>query len=164
MGTRATIELKHLNETKRLYVHYDGYPTHLGVKVAEFVRDIDKDKVIHQLETAVEVDLSKTVPLALFRYCQGQGYTDEGVSTGVDWYAALREIQDDLPKILDSGFFPHYPGTAKEDYTYIIDLDEEKFTVLEYSEKIYEEFFGKFEGMTEEALNEWAEKLEAGED
>lgn len=129
MSTRGTIAVKIDGETKGSYNHSDSYPTWLGNRVLEFLKDADLDELRTKARALVKVPDRAPTAEEVERL---KPYTDLGVSTGStqEWYCVLRGTQGELGKILDAGIYEPFPVGAEE-WSYVVDLDDEKLVVHE---------------------------------
>lgn len=135
MGTRSLIGFTHNGVTKASYNQYDGYPSYMGVQMLTFAdtlaerygndkvsiinglgADVDKLIVVKEYDSPTDAE---RVKLAEF--------SDDGVSTGADWYSTLRNCQGDPDAILRSGYildsFNFGYDSLFCEWAYIIDLD-----------------------------------------
>lgn len=128
MGTRGTIELIAGEHSFRVYNHYDSYPTYLGVDLAKFVRDSNPDLIAGQIALVEKVNESDTCPESILATFKSQGIWQD-VSTGTDWYSALRGVQGDLAGYLSIGFVPHWEHGDTEEWGYSIDYNTRIMTI-----------------------------------
>lgn len=129
MSTRGFIGLVHNGQTTITYNHSDSYPTWLGCKVAKFIQGADLERIAALLPGLVQVDeIDKPSPEQLADL-KARGFWQD-VSTGDDWYAALRSAQGDILAYLEAGYIPSMsPEVIQKsdifiEWGYLIDLDE----------------------------------------
>lgn len=134
MSTRGTLAVKIDGETKGSYNHSDSYPTWLGNRVLEFLRDADLDEVRRKARALVPVPDREPNMEEVARL---KPYIDLGVSTRStkEWYCVLRGTQGDLAKILDAGLYEPFP-VGDDEYSYVVDLDAERLAIYRHDEKI----------------------------
>lgn len=128
MGTRGTIAVKYEDKTIRVYNHFDSYPTHLGREFAAFIRDSDEFELPTLIAAAVKVDESDTCPDDVLDTMKRAGIW-EPVSTGTDWYSALRGAQGDFAAYLRLGYIPAWEYGDSEEWGYLADFDTQKLIV-----------------------------------
>jgi hypothetical protein len=109
-----------------MYGQYDGYISGVGVDVLKFVRSMDAAKVAQQV-VSLEIVPEQGNPTPEQAKAVAK-YSDGGVSTGVDWYSALRNCQGNPAMILESGYILDsfdfgYDGIFCE-YAYVLDFDK----------------------------------------
>jgi len=137
MGTRGAWGFV-LNGSERLtYNHFDSYPSGLGIDLLAWARQADWDKVREQVMNMTIVDEDGT-PTEDERE-QVAEYTDTHVSTGSDWYSALRHTQGDPEKTLRSGFMTDGSAFPLDslfcEYAYVFNLDDGTFEVYQGFQK-----------------------------
>lgn len=102
MGTRGLLAFHTEALTTLTYNHYDSYPGGLGLTVLGWLRNVVAEGHVDRCAERA----------ATLRHVEGQDACDpeylalaaaNGVSTGSDWYAALREDQGHPGAILDRG-------------------------------------------------------------
>lgn len=123
MSTNGTIGIKLGGKTIRTYNHSDSYPSWLGMRVAEFVRETDATVVkaqIANLRFVAEDSAPTAEELALF---QNAGI-HQNVSAGTDWYATLRGLQGNLAGYLVLGIWPNWSWGDNQEWGYIVDYDD----------------------------------------
>lgn len=168
MGTRGFIGIRVGGETKATYNHYDSYPSYLGVEVAKFAQKMDAEHVKSQFNTLIYVDETKKCPKRMFDHLASQGLADPGVSTGDDWYAALRGAQGDLAAYLRAGYMPDGSAILTStdswcEWGYIVDADSRTVEVfrVEYSKLPQKVMTIMIDQLPEgDALREYMTKLE----
>jgi hypothetical protein len=134
MGTRHLIGFTHQGITKASYGQYDGYPEGVGMNVLAFARGI-KDSYGFSLGSLVDAlvvvpengEPTKSQALAI------ANYSSSDVSTGKDWYSALRGCQGDLDAIIQSGYILDSFEFGKDglfcEWAYIVDIDNNELHV-----------------------------------
>lgn len=141
MGTRGLMAFVVDGETKAGYVHWDSYPSGLGVGVLEWLHSALNEqtgKVLTQVRNLVVVN-DETTPTAEQIEALKQ-YANTLVSSKSldEWYVLLRETQGDPAKTLEAG---HMYGDTKlqsyrlgyfSEYTYVVDFDKREFTASGY--------------------------------
>ncbi len=134
MGTRGAWGFV-INDNARLtYNHFDSYPEGLGSDILAWARQVsDWDKVkqqamdlhmVNEQESPTEEEALKVAE-----------FSDSGVSTGQDWYAALRKCQGDPDATLRSGYMTENSEFPLDslfcEWAYLIDLDKGVFEVYQ---------------------------------
>ena len=126
MGTRHLVAFTADGKTKAMYGQYDGYISGVGLEVLKFARTMDsREAMIQAMNLRVINEHEQPTPAQAKSVAQ---YSDGGVSTGFDWYSALRKCQGDPAKILESGYITDsfnfgYDGIFCE-YAYVLDFDK----------------------------------------
>ena len=140
MSTRGFIALKAKQEGKLVgtYVHSDAYPTWLGVRMVEFIQQNDLDAIATKLDTVVLVDEDESPTAEQLADLKERGFW-ANVSTGSDWYSALRNAQGNLAAYIEAGYITSFDvqhfldtGNCFIEYGYVVDLDERLLVVHEY--------------------------------
>jgi hypothetical protein len=92
MGTRGLYGFVHKEKEYLTYSHFDSYPGGLGLGLLAWARGVkDWREVAGRVESLTLVDADKEpTPEQAERV---RSVTNPGVSTGRDWYSALREAQ-----------------------------------------------------------------------
>lgn len=121
MGTRGTIAVKADNKTIRVYNHFDSYPTELGRDFAAFIRNAPEN-IAEQIAAAQIVDESAEAPADALAALKVAGIW-QNVSTGSDWYSALRNAQGDFAQYLALGYVPAWEHGDSEEWGYLADFD-----------------------------------------
>lgn len=121
MGTRGTIAVKSGLKTIRVYNHYDSYPTELGREFAAFIRNAPAD-LAEQIAAAQIVDESEEAPADVLAAMKDAGVW-QNVSSGTDWYSALRNAQGDFAQYLALGYVPAWEHGDSEEWGYLADFD-----------------------------------------
>jgi len=133
MGTRGFIGLTIEGKTIATYNHYDSYPSHLGVQVGTFVQDADLAKLPGQIKKLRIVDEQDKPTKAQRGKLERLDVLPANVSTGTDWYSALRDLQGDLAGYLRVGYFPASEGILEggwgAEWGYIVNLDSRTLLV-----------------------------------
>jgi hypothetical protein len=134
MSTRGTVAVKIDGKIKSSYNHSDSYPSWLGNRVLEFLKDADLHEVRRQARALEPVPDREPSIEEVKRL---KPYIDLGVSTGStkEWYCVLRGTQGDLAKILDAGFYEPFPVGAEE-WSYVVDLDAERLTIFDFDTQV----------------------------
>lgn len=131
MGTRGFWGFVH-NDVERLtYNHFDSYPSGLGADLLTWARAQDWDKVRQRVIDLQVVD-EQAEPSENERI-RVADFTDSRVSTGTDWYSALRHCQGDPEMTLASGYMidsHEFPlDSLFAEYGYVFNLDDGTFEV-----------------------------------
>jgi hypothetical protein len=137
MSTNGSIVFVADGVEKTLYNHSDSYPDYLGVQVLSWLRhvlEVELGEETARVEVAVlqptptdrEPTKKELEALAEFH--------DPHVSSGKDWYAALRRTQGDLRATLRAGFYDASMGdfplySLNCEWAYVIDFDERVFEI-----------------------------------
>jgi hypothetical protein len=142
MGTRGLIGTLHKGDLHGSYSQYDMYPTGTGVALQNELRDFTAK---HEL-TVDHLWSALRVPLAEMRYVRDSDEPtadeladlkdthDASVSTGADWYSALRKNQGSLLRQLTTGIATDQPDFLQDslfcEWAYIFDFDEKRVLIL----------------------------------
>jgi hypothetical protein len=128
MGTRGAFGFIKNGEEKVTYNHFDAYPDGLGSNVITFVkRFVDS---LNEIYDRIElVDETQDPNEEQLEHCQQMGSIRSNVSTGTDWYSALRDAQSE--GIIKYGEGLKYMCDGKSflldslfcEWAYIINLD-----------------------------------------
>lgn len=137
MGTRGSFGVHVDGKSKLMYKHHDSYPSGLGLEMLKDLRTLLKDKgvdwikekaiALQQVDDEVEPTEAQIELL--------KPYTDLEVSTQSvqDWYCLLRNIQGDLPGILEVGLMLNSNNFIADslfcEWAYVVNLDENLFEV-----------------------------------
>lgn len=129
MGTRGILGFVIDGQVKATYNHFDSYPSYLGVKVLDYVKGIkDRAALAEQIKALKVVDQMDKPDADTLAQLVRDGFADTGVSTGTDWYAALRNTQGDVDAIVRSGYLTDSGEFWKDslfcEWGYLINLDE----------------------------------------
>jgi hypothetical protein len=131
MGTRGTYGFRYRQTDKLTYCHYDSYPSWLGARVLEFVRQTSSKEmrnIFPRLILVDDADPNGRPSLKLQK--KYRKYLDGKVASGSkeDWYCLLRNAQGDLfaykrglRHMLDCGEF--IKDSLSCEYGYVINLD-----------------------------------------
>lgn len=142
MGTRGLIGTICDGAIHGSYNQYDMYPSGAGRALQNEMRglmadrDIRIDVIFDELRPMVRrlryVNASEDVPadeLAKYEHIH-----DRRVSTGFDWYSALRGNQGSLLKQLETGVTTDQPDFLKDslfcEWAYLFDFDNERVLIL----------------------------------
>lgn len=141
MGTRGFQGMLLNGQTRTVYNHYDSYPTGLGVQVVEFLRtQEDLAGTAEKFFALTVVDESATPEQDVLDDLKARGFWEQ-VSTGADWYSALRSAQGNIGAYIEAGYVPAQkadPRSEKDswlEWGYLVDLDEKVLRVYEYGYK-----------------------------
>lgn len=141
MSTRGFISIKHDNKIIGTYNHSDSYPTWLGVRMVRIIQQNDLDAIAAKLDTIVIVDEDESPTAAQLADLKERGFW-ANVSTGSDWYSALRNAQGNLAAYIEAGYIPRFDvqhfldkGDCFIEYGYVVDLDECLLIVFEYGKE-----------------------------
>jgi hypothetical protein len=130
MGTSALTGFVVDGEVHAAYSQYDGYPSGLGEgPVRKFVgwldqpgAEADARERIAKLTYVDEAEKPTAAQLA-----QLGAWRDAHVSTGDDWYSALRNAQGNLAAYLTAGYFPDNVEFANDslfcEWAYLVNFD-----------------------------------------
>lgn len=139
MGTRGAITFAARGEEFTTYNHYDSYPKSLGLAMLEFAGKVAADPQGYAERIGgLTIVSAATEPTNMQREALAE-FTDEGVSTGRDWYATLRRTQGDPEAILRSGFlidgslFPL--DSLFCEWAYAVDIDAGRLEVYQGYQK-----------------------------
>lgn len=127
MSTRGTWGFVLDGKEYLTYNHSDSYPSGLGTDVLSWARQADWSKVREQVAALTLVE-EQDEPTA--EEIAKLGVTPRNVSTGRDWYSALRDFQGEPQATLDLGYMTDHHGDAEE-WGYVFDLDAGTFKVYE---------------------------------
>lgn len=135
MGTRGAYGFRVGKKDKVTYNHFDSYPTGLGVKILEFVKETPVEKLKEIAENVCLVDEDAKPTPEEIAICHKAGTVDLGVGSGSqdDWYCLLRgaqgnmELLADCPLLIDSKEFLH--DSLFCEYAYIINVDTGKVEI-----------------------------------
>lgn len=105
MGTRGFIGFTKDGATRYVYNHMDSYPSWLGVKMIELVRDHDMTEVTAQVFTLDVVDEQDKPTPAQLEDLKARDFW-QNVSHGDDWYSALRSAQGQPLEYIKAGYWP----------------------------------------------------------
>lgn len=136
MSTRGFLGIKHDGTTIVTYNHSDSYPTWLGVRVAKFIQDADLADVARKFHDLTQVDPADKPTPEQLADLKARGFWSQ-VSTGDDWYSALRNAQSDLGAYLDAGYIPALNNSVLDtvdpylEWGYLVDLDENVLVIYE---------------------------------
>lgn len=133
MGTRGTMAVKSENKTIRVYNHFDSYPTGLGLDFARFIAAADERELPGQIAAAQIVDESADAPADVLDTMKRAGIWQD-VSSGTDWYSALRGAQGDFARYLELGYVPAWDSGDSEEWGYLADFDEAKLYITSSGE------------------------------
>jgi len=136
MGTRGFWGVRHDGRMRTTYNHYDSYPTGLGVSMVEFIQSTDMATLGERVFALAEVHEGDSPSPE-----QMQALVEAGtwmhVSTGQDWYSALRGTQGEPEKMIESGFWmtqdfdPTQANDSWLEWGYLIDLDAGELLVYD---------------------------------
>lgn len=137
MGTRGLMAFRCDGVDKGAYNHWDSYPSGLGAKLVDFVRQ----HVVGHLEDVRQSVRSLTVIAdghnvpTEEQVRQLQEFADDNVSSGkrTEWYCLLRKCQGDPENTLVSGYILDGMNFIYDslfcEWAYVINLDELLFEV-----------------------------------
>lgn len=131
MSTRGFVAWKIDGKITYTYNHSDSYPSWLGNRVVEFLRDYDVAQLRENLGGLRLVDeQADALPDDVAKYA----HLARSVSTGIDNYALFRELQGDLAAMISVGIACTISEPSGDgEYGYTIDLDA---GVLEIGESV----------------------------
>lgn len=137
MGTRGFLSIKADDKITGTYNHFDSYPTGLGVDMAEFIRRPDFAELAAKVFAVQAVDENDNPTPEQMADLVARGFW-QNVSTGEDWYSALRNAQGNLAAYIDAGYIPAFDveGALEEsniwiEYGYVIDFDKRELRIYE---------------------------------
>lgn len=135
MSTSGFLAVKKNDKTIAVYNHSDSYPTWLGKQMFLLVRVADLTTLAEGIEKVVVVKETEKPSAEQLADLKARGFW-QNVSTGDDWYAALRNAQGDLEKYVEAGYIPSFDPTSAIngdrswlEWGYVIDLDERSLIV-----------------------------------
>ncbi len=128
MGTRGLTGFVIETNVKASYQQYDSDPSGVGLEVLAFARTItdliELRKAVAKVKLVPEAEEPTADQITILK---AAGYTPQGVSTGSDWYAWLREDQGRADRIAKAPFMMDSASFADSglfcEYGYLIDLD-----------------------------------------
>lgn len=142
MGSRGTTGFIIDGQRKSSCQQHDSNLDGVGTQVLDFVKryveggpNCSRDRVLtlaRELKIVEADDNPTPEDLKLIQNV----YLNQYVSTGVDWYAYLRETQGIPAAILDSGYVCGDDTFNMEEYDYIVNFDAEEFVVYAGGKKI----------------------------
>jgi len=139
MSTSGSYGFRINGQDKLFYNHWDSYPDGLGFKVLDFIRTTSYDEMREIAERIQLVDDSTPPTQEQIEICRKAGTINLNVGdqSETDWYCLLRNAQGKL-SFYKSGF-PFLLGTERceDEWTYIIDLDNETFDVYSENRLVY---------------------------
>lgn len=124
------------HETRIVYNHSDSYPTWLGERMVEHIQTSDLDADGEAFFALTIVDESESPTPEQLADLKARGFW-RNVSSGDDWYSALRDCQGNLAKYIQAGYLPAMDNsvlTVKDifiEWGYVIDLDERALVVYD---------------------------------
>lgn len=132
MSTHAVIGFVSGEDYRLQYVHHDGYPDRLGERIFEFINIYGIQamrEMFPKLEQVSQTEDCTDTKLVNAYVESGLADLDVGPRLHHSWYWLLHEAQGELAYIFTHGL-RHLCGPSKdwafdEEYTYIIDLDNE---------------------------------------
>lgn len=104
MGTRGLVGVRIDGVDKLTYNHFDSYPSGLGQEIVEYLRNVSDME--EEIEKARKLQLvqegDKPSRKDMKKYIK---YADLNVGSrkANDWYCLLRNLQGDLPALLNAG-------------------------------------------------------------
>jgi hypothetical protein len=142
MGTRGLIGTIADDALHGSYNQFDMYPTGVGIRLQNELRSFMAEN-----EIAIDDLPGALLPMVRkMRYVNAQDNPtteelmalsdthDRGVSTGIDWYSALRECQGSLIRQLIVGIATDQPDFLQNslfcEWSYIFDLDAKRVLIL----------------------------------
>jgi hypothetical protein len=132
MGTRGAWGFVHNDVERITYNHFDSYFDGLGLDLLRWARNVEDWDKVRERVVNLHIVNDQDEPTAEERE-QVATFTDSGVSTGTDWYSALRHTQGSPEATLDSGYMidsSEFPTDSLFcEYAYVFDLDKGIFEV-----------------------------------
>lgn len=130
------------------YNHFDSYPSALGQDLLTWGCGVQvQDQwgaVADRVRGLTVVDQEGKPSAGVLAALVKAGIADVGVSTGADWYAALRNGQGNPSITLDSRYWLDGTGFHEDalfcEWWYVFDLDRKIFEVHEGCEKVGGEY------------------------
>ena len=139
MGTRGAIGFKYDGKRLLAYNHFDSYPEELGVQMLAYATDsctepAQQEAIKQRLDQLVQVQEGDQSDEEQIEQLKRAGVAGpERVSSGMDWYAWLRDFQGRPDEYLRVGFWPENNDFIDDhlfcEWAYVIDLDERKFEI-----------------------------------
>lgn len=134
------------------YNQYDTYPDGLGRVSIEYVKELLRDDTVEQTKEQVralvkvkeddEPTAEQLAPLV------ANGRVDGNVSTGQDWYSALRNNQGTYREILETGIILDSAAFAADslfcEYAYLVNLDDSTLEFYQGFQKAGATIEGRF--------------------
>lgn len=124
-------------ETRLTYSHSDSYPSWLGSKTLEYIRTSDVDADAEAYFQLPIVDEGEEPTPEQMGDLKQRGYVRSSVSTGVDWYSALRGTQGSITDQIKSGYLATIDNAVLSvkdifmEWGYVIDVDQHILWVYE---------------------------------
>ena len=112
MGTRGAIGFKYDGKRLLAYNHFDSYPEELGVQMLAYATDsctepAQQEAIKQRLDQLVQVQEGDQPDEEQIEQLKRAGVAGpERVSSGMDWYAWLRDFQGRPDEYLRVGFWP----------------------------------------------------------
>jgi len=139
MGTRGFMGLVIDGQQKIGYMHWDSYPSGVGVDVLETLRAlllVDSGDNVAKLARGLKVVKQDTPPTAEEKHVLAD-YADRNVSTKEldEWYVLLRKTHGNLGDTLKAGYiedasdFPY--DSLYAEWGYLVDFDTKTFEAYE---------------------------------
>lgn len=129
MGTRGSIGMIRNGVVKEAYNHFDSYPSQLGENFLAYA----KSKTIEELEEVYcnleLIDEDSNPTPEQIEKCKE--FTDTSVGSGFGWYQLMRKCQGDMAAYEKLGMIPDGSNTGWQEWKYYIDLDNNKFVVVQ---------------------------------
>ena len=138
MGTRGAYGFRSEGKDYLTYNHYDSYPSGLGDDLASQIRAViasgtTVETLRQQVRDMRVIANEDDEPSAEDREKYAHLWAE--VSTGLDWYSLLREMQGDLGAHLQEGLMIDGNAFIMDslfcEYAYILNLDDETFEVYQ---------------------------------
>ena len=131
MGTRGYIAITKGNQFLGMYNHFDSYPSFLGANMIELMTHLMRSKEDADKLFNLEVVKAQDKPDESTLQKMKDGGFWSNVSSGDDWYSALRECQGEVLKYIEAGYIiadTSPEGCFMEDslfceYAYVLNLD-----------------------------------------
>lgn len=137
MSTRGLIGFRLKGKDFVQYNHSDSYPTWLGKKILQEVRELDIDQMRTYVAAVKLVPEDKTPTAAQFKKLE-KVFPGMDLDTARDkkhtWYDILRDYQGELARFVTENipFWPDYDGFQHSfgcEWAYIVDLDRETLEI-----------------------------------
>ncbi len=142
MATRGTIRLISKNNDVKTYNHFDSYLSGLGDELLKSLKILLSTNSIDELNLKIDkirsVDLDtkpSTEDIEKYKHLANLCVSSQ---TYEDWYCLLRESQGNLFLILENEIVIGHSG--EEDYNYILDFNDLKFSINSYGNHLEYDF------------------------
>lgn len=134
MGTRGAVGFKYDGKRLLAYNHFDSYPEELGVSMLAYAADsctepAQQVAVKQRLDQLVQVQEGEAPTDEQIEQLKRAGIEGpERVSSGMDWYAWLRDLQGQPDEYMRVGFWPENNDFLEDglfcEWAYIVNIDD----------------------------------------